>query len=121
MRTVPAQIEQDNARQLGDARHIAIAALLVDDLAHRAAGKIRRWFFDDDHLLRDAAAFAVASVSSLGIAEVETLQRLLLRNYRPERVELELLAIERCCDFITVADLDAALLELHATGDGGES
>ena len=113
-----ADVRQDNISQIGDARHVAIAGLLRDDLARQAASGLHRRHFDDDHVLRDAAAFAVGSISTFGIAEVETIRRLLLRNYRPERVGLELQVIQQLTQFITAADLAAALLELEATADG---
>ena len=102
---------------VGDARHVAIAALLRDDLGPRVASRLRRQYFDDP-VLRDAAAFAVGSISTFGIAERATLSRLLRRTHRSERVELDLRVIDRLTEFITIEDANAAVAELGATGNG---
>ena len=116
----PSGAAGEKLELLGDARHVVIAALLRDDLGPRVAARLRRRHFDDP-VLRDAAAFAVGSISTFGVAEWGTLRRLLLRTHRRERVELELQVIDRFVQFITMADADAALTQLGATSNRAEA
>jgi len=116
----PDQISRSRWRALGGPEHVLVTALFVDDLAADVSGQLRAHHFHNT-VLRDAAAFAFGSISTLGVADVETILRLLYQRHRLERVEIELAVIDRMRAVIVKADVQAALAEIAASPNGAST
>lgn len=87
---------------------ILLAALWNDDLAPQFAGRVRGRLFTDD-LLRAIAAFSVGNLSTFGVNDLRTVERMLRERFASQAVTITIETIRKLVDLIEVDDVADAI------------